>query len=49
MASLGSDTANPVHLNFSYFVSFRDHVLDVFNFKSVDLQEEQCLIEVSGA
>ena len=49
MESSGSDTANPVHLGFSFFDSFRDHVLDLFNFETMDLQEERCLIEVSGA
>lgn len=49
MASLGSDTAQPVHFGFSFLVSFRDHVLDLFNFETMDFQEERCLIEVSGA
>ena len=49
MESSGSDTANPVHLGFSYPVSYRGHVLDLFNCETIDLQEEQCLIEVSGA
>ena len=49
MGSLDSDDANPVLLNFSFFVSFRGHVLDLVNCGIMDLQEEQCLIEVSGA
>ena len=49
MESSGSDTANPVHLGFSFLDFFRDHVLDLFNCETMDLQEEQCLIEVFGA